>query len=279
MLADLHTHSTASDGQHSPAELVKRAKERGIQLLALTDHDTVDGLFETVQAGQAIGLQVLNGVELGAAEYSHLHILGYGFDPAGLAPLCRQLKSGRNDRKYRIIAFLQEKGLEMTVEEVEAIAGGDIIARPHFAQAMVRRGYVASSREAFDRYLDTEEFRQKVKRFKVDARTCVETIKAAGGKASLAHPYQIGLEDGPMEALVRMLAGYGLDAIECYYPRHDPQQEAFYLHLAEKYGLHATGGSDYHGEKVKPDIQLAALPLETDWLINTDFCRHTLSAT
>ncbi|MCI8942464.1 MAG: hypothetical protein HFF71_05495 [Oscillospiraceae bacterium] len=133
---------------------------------------------------------------------------------------------------------------------------------------MVKRGYVNSNREAFGRYLDTEEFHRKVKRFKVDAKTCVDTIKSAGGKASLAHPYQIGLEDGPLEALVQMLARCGLDAIECYYPRHTPQQEAFYLHLVEKYGLHATGGSDYHGELVKPDIQLAALPLETRWLTN-----------
>ncbi len=266
MLADLHTHSTASDGQYSPAELVKRAKDRGIQLLALTDHDTVDGLSEAVQMGQAIGLRVLDGVELGAAEYNHLHILGYGFDSAGLAFLCRQLKCSRNDRKYQIIAFLQEKGLKVTVEEVEEIVGGDIVARPHFAQAMVRRGYVDSNREAFDRYLDTEEFHRKVKRFKADARTCIDTIKAAGGKASLAHPYQIGLEDGPLEALVQMLVGCGLDAIECYYPGHTPQQETFCLHLVEKYGLHATGGSDYHGEQVKPDVQLAALPLETGWL-------------
>ena len=97
---------------------------------------------------------------------------------------------------------------------------------------MVRRGYVRDNREAFDRYLDTDEY-QRIERFKADARTCVETIKSAGGKVSLAHPYQIGLEDGPLEALVKELAGYGLDAVECYYPKHTPAQEAFYLRLAE----------------------------------------------
>jgi len=267
MISDLHTHSTASDGQYTPAELVKLAKDRRLELLALTDHDTVDGLDEAIQAGKALGLRVLRGVELGAAEYSHLHILGYGFDPAGLAPLCRKLKAGRDERKLRILEFLQEKGCPLTLEEVEGIAGGDIIARPHFAQVMVRRGYVSDNREAFDRYLDTEEFRRKVKRFKADARTCVEAIRAAGGKASLAHPYQLGLEDNALEELVRTLAEYGLDALECYYPRHTPEQERFYLHLAEKYGLRATGGSDFHGEAVKPDISLASLELETDWLL------------
>lgn len=266
MLADLHTHSTASDGQYTPTELVGLARERGIQLLALTDHDTVDGLGEALRAGEALGVRVLRGVELGAAEYSHLHILGYGFEPAVLAPLCRKLKAGRDERKYRILDFLASHGLSLTLEEVEAIAGGDIIARPHFAQAMVRRGYVKTNREAFDRYLDTEEFRQKVKRFKADAKTCIETIRTAGGHASLAHPYQIGLEDGPLEDLVKQLAGCGLEAIECYYPRHTSAQEAFYLRLAERYGLHVTGGSDFHGERVKPDISLAALELESDWL-------------
>lgn len=266
MIADMHTHSSASDGQYRPAELVRLAKEHGLELPALTDHDTLDGLEEAERAGATLGIRVLRGVELGAREYSHLHILGYGFDPAGLAPLCQKLKAGRDDRKYRIIAFLREKGLELTLEEVEDIVGGDIIARPHFAQALVMRGYVNSNREAFDRYLDTEEFRRKVKRFKVDARTCIDTIRAAGGKASLAHPCQIGLEDGPLEKLVRTLTGYGLDAIECFYPKHTPKQRAFYLSLAERYGLHATGGSDFHGERVKTDIHLAALPLETDWL-------------
>lgn len=267
MIADLHTHSTASDGQYTPAELVALAQARGIQVLALTDHDTVDGLEEAFRAGQALGVQVLGGVELGAAEYSHLHILGYGFDPAGLAPLCQKLKASRDERKYRILDFLSAKGLPLTLAEVEDIAGGDIIARPHFAQAMVKRGYVRSNREAFDYFLDTEEFRQTVKRFKADARTCVETIKAAGGKASLAHPYQIGLEEGPLEELVKRLAGYGLDAIECHYPRHTPEQEQFYLCLAEKYRLHVTGGSDFHGERVKPDVSLMPWELDLKWLL------------
>ena len=150
---------------------------------------------------------------------------------------------------------------------MESIAGGTVIARPHFAQAMVRRGYTESNREAFDRYLDTKEFRQRVKRLKADARTCVATIKAAGGRVSLAHPYQIGLDGQELENLVRTLADYGLDAIECYYPKHTPEQQAFYLRLTEKYRLHATGGSDFHGERVKPEIPLSALPLDVEWLV------------
>lgn len=268
-VVDLHTHSNASDGQHSPAGLVHLAKKRGLEVLALSDHDTVDGLDEAVRAGEQMGLRVIRGVELSAREYPTFHILGYNVSQGApeLAALCREMKQGRDERKYRMIDFLKEKGVEISVSEVEEIAGGSIIARPHFAQAMVRRGYVSSNREAFDRYLDTEEFHQRVERPKPLARECVETIKAAGGKVSLAHPYQIGLDNDALDALVGDLAGYGLDAIECYYPRHTPEQTAFYLHLAEKYGLHITGGSDFHGEKVKPDIELAALDLDLDWLL------------
>lgn len=268
--ADLHTHSTASDGQYAPAELVRLAKARNIQVLALTDHDTVDGLEEAVQAGERTGIRVIRGIELSAREYHTFHILGYGLDPEApaLSALCRELKEGRDQRAPRIIAFLEEQGVRIPLSEVEELAGGQIVGRPHFAQVLVRHGYVSSSREAFERYLDTEEFHLRAERPKPPAQMCVETIRAAGGKVSLAHPYQIGVDNGTLENMVRELAGWGLDAIECYYPKHSSEQQHFYLQLAEKYGLHATGGSDFHGEKVKPDVQLAALELETDWLLS-----------
>ncbi len=270
VLCDLHTHTAASDGQYTPAELVGLAKQRGLSVLAVTDHDTIAGVDEAQRAGSALGVQVIRGVELSAKEHPNCHILGYGFRDGDteLARLCGQFRAGRDERKYKIVEFLREKGVDVELSEVEELAGGEVIARPHFAQVMVKHGYVSTNREAFDRYLDTEEFRQKVKRFKADARTCVEAIKAAGGKVSLAHPYQMGLPDGELEALVERLKGWGLDAIECFYPKYTPEQQAFYLHLAEKYQLHQTGGSDFHGERVKPDVELAALELVLDWLLS-----------
>lgn len=267
-LADLHTHSTASDGQYTPTQLVHLAKERGLEVLALTDHDTVDGLEEAVQEGVRQGVQVVRGIELSAKEHPTYHILGYGFDPEApaLSALCRELKDGRDQRAPRIISFLEEQGIHISLLEVEELAGGQIVGRPHFAQVLTKHGYTASNREAFDRFLDTAEFHRRVERPKPPARVCVEIIRAAGGKASLAHPYQIGVDDEKLECIVRELTDYGLNAIECFYPRHMPKQQSYYLYLAEKYNLHVTGGSDFHGERVKPDIKLAGLELELDWL-------------
>lgn len=270
MRVDLHTHSTASDGQYAPEEVVHRAKERGLEALALTDHDTLDGLDEAVRAGERLGLCVLRGVELSAKEYPNLHILGYGFvnGPSRLAELCREMRERRNKRKYEIVDYLRTKGVDIPLAEVEALASGGVVGRPHFARVVVSHGYAASNREVFDRWLDTEEFQEINNRFKVNAGTCLEAIKRSGGKASLAHPYQVGLEDTELEKLIARLKEDGLEAIECYYPRHTPEQTAFYLRMAEKYSLHITGGSDFHGEKVKPDIQLAAWELEMDWLLD-----------
>ena len=266
---DLHTHSSASDGEYPPAQLVEKAKEAGVEVLALTDHDTLDGLEEAVRAGKSLGVTVLRGVELGAREDRHMHILGLGLraDCPDLAQLCQTLKDSRDQRKYRIIDFLKEKGICIDLAEVEALAGGDVIARPHFARVMVQHGYVADTREAFDRYLDTDEY-QKIERFKADAPTCIEAIHRAGGQAVLAHPYQLGFCAEKLEQTVRWLKDSGLDGLECHYPRHTPQMVEQFLALAEKYHLHASAGSDFHGEHVRPDTQLRPLPLETTWLVN-----------
>ena len=265
--ADLHTHSTASDGQYTPPELVTLAQKSELNTLAITDHDTLDGLEEAEGAAVSCGLHLIRGVELGAKEYKDLHILGYGFSQEApeLRALCKQMKDSRDERKYRIIAFLKEKGVHISLDEVEEMAGGDIIARPHFARVMVKRGYVSTTWEAFDRYLDTGEY-QKIERFKADARTCIEAIRAGGGKVSLAHPYQLKLDNDALDSLVCQLAGYGLDAMECHYPRHTPEQTEFYLGLTRKYNLHISGGSDFHGEAVKPDVVLSKLALDLSWL-------------
>lgn len=267
--ADFHTHTTASDGQYSPTEVVARAKAAGIECLAITDHDTVDGVDEAVQAGEAAGLHVLRGVELGAKEDRHLHILGLGLAPLcpPMQELCRTLKQSRAERKYRIIDFLEEKGIHIDLSEVEKLAQGGLVARPHFARVMVAHGYVSSMREAFDRYLDTDEY-QRIERFKADAATCIETICHSGGKAVLAHPCQLNLPEEQLEGLIRRLKEVGLAGLECYYPQHTPAMVEQYLALAKKYDLHVTAGSDFHGEKVQPDKLLRPVVLEVDWIVS-----------
>lgn len=266
--ADLHTHSAASDGQYTPAELAKLVKERGAEVWALTDHDSVDGAEQAKADGERLGLRVVTGVELSADDYLNLHILGYGFSVPALQDWFASLKGGRNDRKYRIRDFLRTKGLEIPLDEVDEESDGGAVGRPHFAKVMLKHGYVSTRKEAFDRYLDTPEFQEIEKGTKPSAQECVERIKAAGGKVSLAHPYQIVLSGETLEQLVKRLSDCGLDAIECYYPIHAPEQTARYLDIAQKYGLHVSGGSDFHGEKNKPDHPLAAWELELDWLIN-----------
>ena len=218
VLADLHTHSTASDGQYAPAALVEKAAAAGIQVLAVTDHDTIDGAEEAVQAGTALGLTVLRGVELGAAEDRHMHILGLHLGPEcpALTALCRKLRASRDERKFRIVDFLREKGMDVSLEEVEALAGGGVVARPHFAQVMLRRGYVTSLREAFDRYLDSDEY-QRIERWKAGAAECIAAVHSAGGRAVLAHPYQLGYADDRLEETLRTLREKGLDGLECFY--------------------------------------------------------------
>ena len=271
ILSDLHTHTTASDGQYTSAELVRLAKQHGIQVLAVTDHDTIDGVDEAQREGNALGLRVIRGVELSAKEHHNFHILGYGFRDGDteLSRLCERQRMIRGTRNQLICDFLREKGVEIDLSEVEEQAGGDVVGRPHFAQVMVRHGYVSNSREAFDRYLDSEEYREKVPLLQADAHTCVDAVKSSGGKVSLAHPYQMGLPDDELEALVAQLKDWGLDAIECYYPKYTSEQREFYLHLADKYRLHQTGGSDFHGEKVKPDVRLARWALALEWLMET----------
>lgn len=269
LLADLHIHSTASDGQYAPAQVVALAQKAGVQCMALTDHDTVDGVNEAIQAGAQIGIRVLRSVELGAKEDRHLHILGLGLAPdcPAMDALCRKLKDGRNERKYRIVSFLAEKGINIDLQEVEALARGGLVARPHFAQVMVRHGYVASTQQAFKQYLDTDEY-QRIERFKATAADCIAAIRQSGGRAVLAHPCQLKLSSEALEHLVRQLKEDGLEGMECYYPQHTPKMAAEYQILAKKYDLHITAGSDFHGEQVHADRPFMPTPLDLEWLLN-----------
>ncbi|MBR3839555.1 MAG: PHP domain-containing protein [Erysipelotrichales bacterium] len=258
-LVDLHLHSTASDGQYTPAELMTKVKEAGITRCALTDHDTIAGVQEARVACESLGIEFVAGIEISTKEDVEQHILGYNIDETNeeLIASCEFFKNERTKRAKKIYQYLHDNGVDLELGSVERIAGSDNLGRPHFAQAMYEQGYVSNVREAFDKYLATPEFEKNNFRKYCTYKEAIELIHKAGGIAVLAHPGSTkkkSLEQ--MAKRIEELVGYGLDGIECYYSTHDREQTLFYLNQAELYDLEVTIGSDYHGEKIKPHIEL-----------------------
>lgn len=256
---DLHTHSLRSDGSDSPAALVEAAAAAGCEALALTDHDTVSGIAEAVGAAHRRGIELISGVELSCHTATrNIHLLGYFVDSTDTLFLERleSQQQLRNQRNAGLAARLDEMGLRVDLDEVEQIAGGESVGRPHFALAMVRRGYVSSIDEAFVRYLG-DGGSAYVQRQELSAREAIDWITQAGGVASWAHPYPRGLYDfSSIEPVLEELVSYGLVGLEARYSRYDRDQRRRLVRLARKYELIATGGSDYHGT-YKPDLAIA----------------------
>jgi hypothetical protein len=255
---DLHVHSAASDGSLSPADLVAEARVQGLRAIALTDHDTAEGLNEALTAGAAQGLEVIPGIEI-SAEYKpgSMHILGLFIDHRypKLDEQLQVLKQARADRNPQIIANLQKLGLAITMEEVRALAGGGQVGRPHFAQVLVQKGYVAHFQEAFEKYIGNHG-PAYVNKFRFSPREAITMINAAGGLASLAHPFTLEYTSiGHLKMILEQLRDWGLAALEVYYPEHSPERQAVYKKLAQELGLLLTGGSDYHGV-IKPEVKL-----------------------
>jgi predicted metal-dependent phosphoesterase TrpH len=256
---DLHTHSNASDGTLPPRDLVRLAKERGLAALALTDHDTIDGLPQAVAAGVEWGIEIIPGVEISAKHttQSSMHILGYFLDYENgiLAQRLAVLKQARLDRNPQIIAKLRGRGFPITMEEVERISGGGQVGRPHIARALLESGQVRSIQEAFDIYLGNNGLAY-VNKYRFPPPEAIAMIREAKGIAVLAHPFTLGLHTAEtLRPVLQNLKALGLAGIECYYPEHSPDREALYLSLARELGLLITGGSDFHGDN-KPEVSL-----------------------
>jgi len=257
-LIDLHTHSTASDGSYRPAEVVRLAKVAGLKAMALTDHDTTDGLPEAVAAGAELGVEVIPGVEISAQFIDDtMHILGYFLDfrSGKLAERLAVLKQARKERNPKIVAKLNALGIPITMEQVERASGGGQVGRPHIARALLESGYVSSMQQAFDIYLKNGG-KAYVEKFRFPPAEAMDMIREAGGVPVLAHPFTLGL--GSASALKEVLLDLkdqGLAGVEIFYADHSPEQEALYLKLARELGLLVTGGSDFHGNN-KPDVTL-----------------------
>jgi predicted metal-dependent phosphoesterase TrpH len=242
---DLHTHTTASDGALAPRALVREAVKHGVRVLAVTDHDTTDGLAEAMEeARQHAGLEIIPGLEINCdVAGGEVHVLGYFVNhaaPSFQAFLGEQRRE-RRDRIHRIADRLAELGMPIDPAEVFAIVKEGSAGRPHVARVMVQRGYVKSLREAFDRYLHTNG-PANVTRKRLTPADAVRFIAGAAGVPVLAHPGIAGKDD-----LIDELIAAGLQGIEVYYAEHTPKQIADYLDRCRRHDLVATGGSDFHG--------------------------------
>ncbi len=259
-MIDLHMHSVRSDGTMTPGELVDEAVRCGMSAIALTDHDTVGGVDELLEACQRSGaVRGVPGVEISVdGRYGSMHLLGYLVDHHHPA-LVKAIDCVRNERTQRneaILANLNDRGMELTMERIQALASGDVVGRPHFAKAIVEDGRVRSMREAFDRYLgDRGTCYVSVFRFPVES--AIEAIHEAGGVAVLAHPVVLRLGVNALDEFVGELAAMGLDGLEVFYPEHTGKHVREFRRLMDKYALVASGGSDFHGSR-SPDIKMGA---------------------
>jgi len=250
-VADLHLHSTASDGSDPPAEVVRRAKEAGFSAIALADHDTMDGVPEALIEADRQGIECIPAVEYSCLDGKReIHMLGYGFDPAdeNLRTQLTRLREGRFSRAKLMVEKLNELGYAIEWARVQAIAGDENVGRPHVAKALVEAGHVESISEAF-----TDEFignggRAYVERVKITPEEAIRQIQAAGGVAVLAHPGRFRSDDDQIddETIERYIAA-GLQGIEVFYSKHTPEMVERYLAMTKRHGLLATGGSDDHG--------------------------------
>ena len=273
-MIDLHMHSAASDGSQTAAEIIRECQRAQLQLNAITDHDNIDAQEEAAQESARLGRPYLTGVEISVKHTGELHILGYGMDiqqPA-FRQMMEDLRKSRVERIRYILQALAEHGIDIRTEDVEAQAAGNTLGRPHVALALVARGFAASYREAFTKYLN-EGGLCYVQRRKLNAREAIELIRAAGGLPVAAHPGLITTDD--LEGLISELRRDGLGGIEAFYPAHSDEDVRRYCQLAGRLGLVVTCGSDSHGayrdaaiggekrssEQLESDVEKVLMPL------------------
>lgn len=254
---DLHTHTTASDGTYTPRELVALAVRQGLRALAVTDHDTLQGLPEACAAGHDLGLEVIPGCELSVHfPRGSMHILGLWLpaNPQHLQAKLDHLTELRKHRNEAIIANLNAAGIPVTYAELTDIATGGTIGRPHIAQLLVRKGVARDLPEAFAQWLrpGTKGYAPKAK---LEPQEAIALLKGEGATVILAHPCTLKLDDGDLEGAIRTLKDLGLDGVEVIYSMHSQAQTNAYAALCDKLDLLHSAGSDFHGEN-KPNIRL-----------------------
>ena len=255
---DLHAHTNASDGEFSPSKLIDLAISKNISALTISDHDTVDGIEEAINYAKGKNILVIPGVEINTkVEKGQMHILGQFIDHRSekLRKALEWSVNGRNTRNNEFIRLFNERGLNVTLDELIEVSGGTVIGKPHFAKVFLEKGYISDKIEIFDKYFNKFPF-TNVQRFLYDSKDVIKMIHEAGGVAILAHPQSLKLNDDELEVKIKELISYGLDGLECYHSGQTKEQMHVYRQLANKYNLIVTKGSDFHGPIVKPNIEL-----------------------
>jgi len=256
-VADLHLHTNASDGTYTPEEVVLKSKYAGLSAISIVDHDTVDALDSALDVARDNEIEIIPGIELSAAcDGKEIHILGYLIDHHNqdLTEKIKILKNNRIDRVHKITEKLKDLGVNLKPQTVFDIAGNGIISRLHIARALVQEKAVATTGEAFQRYIG-DSSPAYVLGFKMKPEETISLIKNAGGIPVLAHPYSLH-----SDALTLKLIEFGIMGLEVYYPEHSQGMINFYLDLAKKYNLLATGGSDCHGA-AKPEVRIGSIKI------------------
>lgn len=258
-MIDLHSHTNASDGEHPPEALIRRAYQAGVRFLAVTDHDTVAALGEAAKVATEVGLTLVPGIEISThLNGREIHVLGHFVRPDDPALLAR-LAGTRDDRRARMeamVARMSELGFPMQMADVEAVAGNAQLCRPHLALAIVRRGYATSVVEAFDRFLGDGR-PAVIPRDKLSAAEAVALIRGAGGTASIAHPGVSRLNRLELE----QLRAVGLDGLEVIHSDHNPSVREKFFEIARDLDLVPTAGSDFHGVNVAPNRELGSVDM------------------
>lgn len=257
---DLHTHTTESDGTDTPSVLIDYAIEKGLKAIAITDHDTTDGLEEAINHAKGRDIEVINGVEFSTSRDNlsfDIHILGYYFDKdnADFNIKLKEIRDSRHLRNLEILQKLCDIGFELTHNEVAALAFDGVITRAHMAKAMVAKGYIKHPNKAFEKYIGNNCV-AFVARKKLTPEMAIQMILDAGGVPVIAHPTLYKLKVKALDKLVEELAAAGLKGIEGVYSMYAPHEVSYLKEIAQKHNLIITGGSDYHGDN-KPYIDLA----------------------
>lgn len=255
---DLHCHSTRSDGTLTPKELVRHASKLGLSAIALTDHDSVNGIKEALDEAKKIGFELVPGIEFSVAADTELHIIGLFLDPENevLLKTIEALVSSRRRRMEDICEKLTALSLPITYDEAQNEAGGDFVGRAHIAKLMIKKGYVSTVKEAFSKYIGLGRPAYSEKK-ELTVKNAIEAVNAAGGCAFLAHLNQTGYDDEKLFSVLSEMKEYGLTGIEGYYPEYTSEQIAAYRTMAGTLGLAFSGGSDFHGS-MKPAIELGS---------------------